>query len=731
MTLASRAAGLVASAALAAGAAALGLAAAAGAGQPRPEAPRLGFTAASLARQLRLEAAFRAGVAADQIAAFHRDVTVRPHMAGTEGGAATAAYLARALRDAGLEVEVHEYLAWLSLPRDVQVEIVEPDRVPLSVVEPASDADPATRHPDLPIGFVAYSASGEVEAPAVYVNYGLPEDYAQLAATGVTARGRIAVARYGRSHRAVKVHTAQEQGAAGLILYSDPADDGFVRGEEAPAGFWRGRDMLQRGNAKLSWHWHGDPLTPGVAALPGAPRLDPAAVPTLPRIPVAVLSWGEARKILERLDGPAAPAGFQGGLPFTYRAGGSLAVRLAVRMDDGLRSIRNVIARVPGRGAQVVLLGTHHDAWTFGGVDPGSAVAVLLEVARGLGTRRREGWRPERSIAIAFWDAEEFGLIGSTEHAERFHDELRAHAVAYINTDMYYRGRLDAGGAPSLRAFLVEVARDVADEAGSVYDAWRESEWTRQPAERQREGRAGFDVELRALGSGADFVPFQVFLGLPTLSIELIGEAGYGFGTYHSIYDTRAYFERHGDPGFRRGAVLARLLGTAALRLAEADVLPFRYSEYAGRIAAALEAVPSWEVGREGRERLPIDVTPLAALAWRAAGRAAALEREIDAALAAGRLDAGVRVAINARLPQLEQRLLLDERASAADRWFRHVVHGWNIYALYDGQPFPGLAEAARLGDPARRDAEIAALRAALARLLAGLDEIAVLVRAP
>ncbi|MDP1570091.1 MAG: M28 family peptidase [Vicinamibacterales bacterium] len=695
---------------------------------PAPDLARLGFTTGAFEAQQSAEQAFASGLSAAEMSDFHRAVSARPHMAGTDGAREVAEYLQRTLSGFGLETTTYEYQVHLSHPRDVQIAITAPTRVPLSVIEPSSDLDPDSRHPELTPGFVAYSASGDVEAPIVYVNYGLPADYARLSAAGVDVSGALAIARYGRSHRAVKVHTAQEQGVRGIIFYSDPADDGYVRGAEAPDGFWRGPGMLQRGNAKFSWFWHGDPLTPGVAASADAPRVDVAAAPTLPRIPVAPLPWSEARKILERLDGPVAPAGFQGGLPFTYRTGPSLSVHLKVAMDDGLKTIRNVVARLPGRGPQTVLFGTHHDAWTFGAIDPGTAMAVLLEMGRGLGALGRQGWQPERSIEVAFWDAEEYGLIGSTEHAEDFQQSLREHAVAYVNTDMYYQGRFDAGGAATLRDFVVEVARDTPDGDRSVLDGWRESEWARQTPDRRRQGRGAFDVELRALGSGADFVPFQVFLGLPTLSLEFIGAGGYGFGTYHSNYDTRAYFDRVADPGFRQGLVLARLLGTTAMRLANAEIVPYRYSHYGRQLATALAGVPAWGVDDEGRTVLAIDVSRAERLAGDVATKAEALERALDAALARGALDADMRQTINMRLARLEQRLL-NEDAPPDERWFRHVVHGWNIYAMYDGQPFPGLAEAVRLRDEARRDAELEAIAAGLTRLAEGIDEVHALVR--
>lgn len=619
-------------------------------------------------------------------------MTRRPHLAGTAGAAAVADSIRKTLSDAGLDVRVFEYRAYLSLPASIAVDLVAPVAESLRVTEPASDLDPDTKHPDLLPGFVAYSASGDVAAPAVYVNYGLPADYEQLAARGIDMRGKLALARYGRSHRAVKVHTAETAGAAGLLIYSDPADDGFVRGETWPRGYWRTEHLLQRGNAKYSWFWHGDPLTPGAAATATATRLDPAAAPTLPRIPVAVLSWGEARKILERLGGDEAPSAFRGGLPITYRTGpGDVRVRLRVRMDDGQRTIRDIVARVPGddvarQADRGVLLGTHHDAWTFGGVDPGTGTAALLELGRGLGALRRSGWQPQRTISLAFWDAEEFGLIGSTEYAEQWRDELRAGTICYINTDLYTNGRLDAGGVPSLRDLVVEVTKDIPEAA------------------------SGFDGELKSLGSGADFVPFQDHLGLPTLSIEFNATGGYTYGAYHSNYDTRYFVERVADPGFTRGAQLVQLLGTVALRIGEAEVLPFRFSHYARRLAQFAGAVTA------------VDVKPLDAAVARIAASASALERQIDEGLASGRLPSATTPALNDLLARLEQRLL-DESEPVDRRWYRHVIYGWDIYSLYDGQPFPRLAEAIRSRDAARATGEVARIESALGRLDAGLRE--------
>ncbi|MGH9174533.1 MAG: CocE/NonD family hydrolase, partial [Vicinamibacterales bacterium] len=692
----------------------------------------LGSSPTGAAASREIEQRFLSSVSTDSISTIHRQVTEHPHIGGSLRSMEVADRLRRALEAAGLRTELREYVVHLSTPRSVKVDIVSPIAESLVVREPASPQDPDGAHPELGPAFVAYSASGTVTGPVVYANYGLPPDYARLAAAGVDVRGKVVMARYARSHRAVKIHTAEKAGAAGIIIYSDPADDGYARGLPWPDGPWRADFQAQSGNGKYSWFWHGDPLTPGVGATPGARALDPAAAPTLPKIPAAVLPWKEASKILSRLTGPAVPSGsgFQGALPFTYRLGpGPVTVRLDVRMDASRRPIRNVIGKITGRDPdRWIMLGTHHDAWSFGGMDPGTGLAPTFEVARGLAALARSGWTPERSIIFAFWDAEEFGLIGSTEYAEAMQAELREKAIVYVNTDLSMRGRFDGGGTPSLRDFVVQVTRDVPhfDGDGSVYDRWRSDEWLRQPLERRRRGLDEFEVELAALGSGADFVAFQDFLGLPTLQMEFDFEGSYG--PYHSNYDTRQFVERHADPGFRVSQTLARVLGLTVLRLASAELLPFRYSHYAGKMEAFIDSAAAWAVDDTGKRRVSLDLSEARRLAARAGARAAAIEAELDRQVAAGAVDRIAARRINDALVRLEQRLL-DESESPETRWYRHVIYGWNIYSLYEGQPLPGLAEAIRVGDAAAVARETSRLNQALSRFVTALEEIARLVK--
>jgi N-acetylated-alpha-linked acidic dipeptidase len=628
---------------------------------------RLGFTADTFARHRAFEQRFVESVTPAAISDAHRALTARPHRSGTEGAREVAEYLQRELRRAGLEVDVPEYFVHLSEPRRVQLEMTSPVREVLATMEPPDPRDPTSSHPELDPGFIAYSPSADITASVVYAGYGLPADFEQLRKQGTDVKGRIVLVRYGRSHRAVKVYTAEQAGAAAVLLYSDPADDGAAKGETWPNGMWRAPQFIQRGNAKYSWFWHGDPLTPGVAATRDAKALDPQSAPTLPKIPVAVVSAHEAEKVRSRLTA-------------------GVTLRLHLEMRNERKPIRNVVARLPGRATpdRWVILGTHHDAWTFGGIDPGSSAAVILDVARRLAALRQSGWQPSRSIVFAFWDAEEYGLIGSTEYAEDRARELQERAVVYINSDMYTRGRFVAGGVPSLRDFVSELARDANVPVAS---------------------------ELSALGSGADFVAFQDHLGIPTLALEYLFDGGYGFGAYHSSYDSRHYMEQVSDPGFTQGVALARMLGRTVMRLASAPVLPYRHSHYADRIGMFL------------KETKGVDTTDLQALAANVAERARALEQRIDSALADGRVPAN-SLALNDALARIDQ-ALLDASEPADTRWYRHVIYGWNIYSMYDGQPLPGLFEATRVNSPEAVRLEQARLRAALERMLAAISAAA------
>jgi N-acetylated-alpha-linked acidic dipeptidase len=693
--------------------------------------PLLGFSSEGTAREREAEARLVAGLSGESVARFNLALSAGPHVAGTPDGRAVADRIAETLRGFGFPVEVRTYRAYLSYPRRVAVSLRAPEARELPVREPATPDEPPGADALLTPGFVAYSASAKVEAPVVYVNYGLPADYDALADGGVSARGALVLARYGKVHRAVKVSAAETRGAAGILVYSDPADDGFAQGDAWPRGPWRADGMLQRGNAKYSWFWHGDPLTPFAAATGGGDvrRLAPDEAATLPRIPAVVLSAAAARPILEGLSGPSAPRGFQGGLPFTYHVGpGSSRVALDVEMDAGLREIADVVARIEGREEpdRWVILGTHHDAWTFGGVDPGSAGAAILELARGLAALRKAGWQPRRTILIAFWDAEEYGLVGSTEFAEERAAELREKAVAYVNSDFYLAGRLRAGGSAALRDFTAEVARAVREpaSAGTVYDSWKVEAWTRLSSAEKRRRGGRFEPELDPLGSGADFVAFQAFLGLPSLSLEFSIDGSYG--AYHSRYDTHAYMETFGDPGWRYGPALAELLGRGVMRLAAADVVPLRFVHTADKIDDYLRGLEDGNAEGAGPARIPdLGLDPTRSRVATLRGRAALLDAALQKALSGGGLEADRRRALNNALTGAEKAFVTvePEAPGPGARWYRHTVYGWDVHSLYAGDTLPGMGRALREGDAAAFARERERLDSALDRAASELGK--------
>src|SRR6185295_4499588 len=495
-----------------------------------------------------------------------------------------------------------------------------------------------------------------VTAPVVYVNSGNPADYDLLAQQGVEVRGKIALARYSvpYSYRGVKALTAQRRGVAALLLYSDPADDGFKKGEVFPWGPWGPESHLQRGGIVYDFNLPGDPRTPGWASVPGGRCLPAKDAVSMPTIAAAPMSYKDARKILQKMTGPGAPSAWQGGLPFSYRPGPSSdKLHLIIQNDKEVRSIWNVVGRLRGRERpdEWVILGNHRDAWVFGGVDPSSGSATLMETARAFGELKRSGWKPRRTIIFASWDAEEFTLTGSTEWGELEADKLKAGALAYLNVDSSASGNnFTAAAVPALANFLREVARDVPDPSGgSIYDAWlRQSKDAKEPMVTTR------------LGSGSDYTVFLNFLGLPVADLTFDGP----YGVYHSIYDSFTWVDRVGDPGYYYHAAMGRYWAVAALQLAECDYVPLDYAAYAQEVQRYLD-----ETEQLARKlKVDVDFAPArgAAKSWETNGRAA-----LDVArkaLAAGDLATVERV--HKGLMKVE-RALLDSEGLAGRPWFK------------------------------------------------------------
>ncbi|HEV2883302.1 MAG TPA: M28 family metallopeptidase, partial [Pyrinomonadaceae bacterium] len=560
--------------------------------QGLPTAPLDGFSLENSKQQRRWEEEFRAVPTPASAREHLRRLTIEPHVAGTKEDYTTAIYVRDQIRSYGISSELREYEVWLPYPLHPGiVELIKPRRERLALKETVIAEDPSSTHPRIIPLFNGYSPSGDVTAPLVYVNYGLPNDYEALKKLGVDVKGKIAIARYGNSFRGVKAKVAEDLGAVGLIIYSDPADDGFTQGDVYPKGPWRPADSAQRGSVQYIFQAPGDPLTPGTPSIPGVPRIKMEDISGLPRIPVQPMSYGDAKKLLEPLRGPVRPRGFQGGLPFTYHIGGTdhVRVHLKTQIDYQVRKIWNVISRIEGdEPDRWVIMGNHRDAWTFGAVDPNSGTTAMLEAARGFGMLLKKGWKPRRTIILCSWDGEEYGLIGSTEYAEEHADELRQKAVAYLNMDAAVSGaNFGAGSVPSMWKLIRAVSRDIKDPKSgqTVYQRWQERAREDQPQPELTDAETGTDARIAearigALGSGSDFTPFLQHLGVTSSDMGFGGD----YGVYHSAYDSFHWMERFGDPTFAYHVAAAQIWGTLAMRLAGADGLSLDYRDYASQV---------------------------------------------------------------------------------------------------------------------------------------------------
>src|SRR5712671_3411508 len=549
-------------------------------------APKLSET------QRKLEDQFRSVPSATNAREELRRLTSEAHIAGSPEDYATAVYVRDQMRSFGLNVEMREYQVLLPFPRTPSiVELVAPRRERLQVREDIVSEDPSSSSKKIVPLFNGYGASGDITAPLVYVNYGLPNDYEDLRKAGVEVKGKIAIARYGNSFRGVKAKVAEDNGAIGLIIYSDPADDGFTQGEVYPKGPWRPESSAQRGSVQFLFIYPGDPLTPGLPAIPGTPRLKKEQALNLPHIPVQPISYGDAQHLLKPLRGPVRPKGFQGGLPFTYHAGGTNDVRVHLKTDIefSTKTIWDVITRVDGavEKDRWVVLGNHRDAWVFGAVDPNSGTTAMLELGRGLGQLMKSGWKSRRTIILGSWDAEEQGLIGSTEWAEENAAELKEKAVAYLNVDVAVSGaNFGASSVPSMWKLIRSAAEDVRDPKSgkSVYEVWRSRVRENAPESELFDANGNEKPapapRIGALGSGSDYTPFLQHLGVPSLDMGFNGD----YGVYHSAYDSFYWMAHFGDPTFQYHVAAAQIWGTVALRIADAEGLPLDYVDYATQL---------------------------------------------------------------------------------------------------------------------------------------------------
>jgi N-acetylated-alpha-linked acidic dipeptidase len=653
-----------------------------------------------------------------------RILTEAPHIAGSPEDKATAEYVAKKFREAGLDTEIVEYKVWLNYPAEIRVDLTAPGGVEMHGPRPEHvDGDPFQDDPRIVNAFNGMSPSGDAEADVVYANYGSPADFDKLKEMGVDVRGKIVIIRYGENFRGVKAFVAQERGAAGAILYSDPKDDGYYRGDAYPKGPWRPASGVQRGSIGYMFQFPGDPTTPGVAstlALPDSKRVSPAASEQLPKIPVTPLSYADATPILEHLAGPPSPREWQGALPFTYHVGpGPAKVKIHLKQDYQLRTIWDVIGRVRGTSSpdEWVVAGNHRDAWVYGAVDPNSGTAAMLEAVHGFGELLKSGWKPKRTIVIGSWDAEEEGLIGSTEWGEDHPRDLE-NAAAYFNMDVAVSGKkFGASGVPSLKEFIREIAKSVpSPQGGTVYDTWKKM--TQPSPENRSQETSTFrpppvamqgDVPVGDLGSGSDYTVFLQHLGVPSSDISSTGD----YGVYHSAFDNFNWFKKFGDPDFRYEQQMARIFGLEVLRMSSADVLPYDYEDYGKEILVYLDAAKNKSKERFG-DKVP-DFLPALEGARRlqeAGAKMLQKQRKMPA----------VPDRMNAKLREAERALLIPEGLPNRP-WFHHAIYAPGQYTGYAAVVIPGVNEAIERGDLRRTEQQIAALAAALNRTAQVLDQ--------
>ncbi len=652
------------------------------------EEPIRGFPRPAWAEQRRLEEKFQSMAESKRIGEYLRKIASHPHIAGSPSSRAVAEYAAGLMRSWGLDVTIEKAEALLPYPTERVVEMVSPQKFAASLVEPAIGEDSNSGDKDQIPTYNAYSASGDVTAPLVYVNYGLQEDYKVLKEQGIDVKGKIVIARYGKSWRGVKPKVAYENGALACIIYSDPKDDGFFMGDTYPKGPWRPAASAQRGSVMDMALYVGDPLTPGWASEGGAKRLPLEKAATLMKIPVLPLSSQDAKPLLKSLGGPVAPAEWRGALPLTYHMGpGPASVRVKLDFDWTSKPLYNVIATIKGRSFpdEWVIYGNHHDAWVNGANDPASGAASLLETARVLAEMQRQGWAPARTIKVALWDGEEFGLVGSTEWVEKHRDELDRKAIAYINSDANGKGGMGAGGSPSLEQFFVEVLRDVRDPSDSSKSVL-ETARSRDSKEEKSE------FHLGSLGSGSDYVGFVHHVGIAGLNLGFGGSSS--GGVYHSIYDSVEWYTRFADSDFRHCKALSGVVSAALLRLAGAPVLPFEYNRFASAVSGYLAELEKLAAERKGQLNLR---APRAELE-----RLQAAARAYEGKLSSVMDKIGKKPAVD--LDELNQTLFLAERSLMVSEglpgrpWYKNQISAPGLYTGYGAKTLPGIREAAEAG---------------------------------
>lgn len=676
--------------------------------------------------ELKVESQFLAVPDPKQAEENLRILTQAPHMAGTPEDKATAEFVAQKFREAGLDTQIVEYRVWMNYPSEISVDVTAPAGVSMHGPTPEHvEGDPFQNDARIVMPFNGMSPSGDVEAEVVYANYGTPDDFKKLEQMKIDVRGRIVLVRYGQNFRGVKVFVAQEHGAAGVLIYSDPYDDGWRRGDKYLQGPWRPDTGVQRGSVGYMFQFAGDPTTPGIASVPTLPesqRTPPADSAQLPKIPVTPLSYADAWPILGHLAGPDSPRDWQGSLPFTYHVGpGPVKVKMHLKQDYQYRSIWNVIGRASGSALpdEWVVAGNHRDAWVYGAVDPNSGTAALLEAVRGVGALLKTGWKPRRTIVFGSWDAEEEGLIGSTEWAEQHESEL-SHAVAYFNVDVAVAGdKFGASSVPSLKQFVREATMAVpSPKGGNVYDVWLKtsqsggdkvnSQETSTSTYRPPAASVQSEAPVGDLGSGSDYTVFLQHLGVPSADMGSTG----AFGVYHSAFDNFNWFKKFGDPSFAYEQQMARVYGVQAIRMADVDVLPLDYEVYAKEIAVYIDAA---------RKRAETEFGPRAPSFSEAINAARRLQQAGGKMLNRQKNPPSDPTRINDSLRQAERELLIPEGLPNRS-WYRHAIYAPGQYTGYAAVVIPGVNEAIDKHDLELCQQQISVLAQALTRATKALE---------
>jgi N-acetylated-alpha-linked acidic dipeptidase len=692
-----------------------------------------GFSSGAAAAEMQLEQRFDSDLSAADLRAWLQQMSSAPNHVGSVHDKANAEFELAKFREWGWDASIETFSVLYPTPREISVELIAPTRFKARLSEPPIEGDStSTQEKDELPPYNVYGADGDVTAELVYVNQGMPDDYKELERQGVNVKGRIVLTRYGGGWRGLKPKLAYEHGAVGCLIYSDPRDDGYGAGDVYPKGGFRPRDAVQRGSVADLTLYSGDPLTPGVGAVPGAKRLALKDAKTLLKIPVLPISYADAEPLLAALGGSVVPPSWRGGLSMTYHIGpGPAQVHMKVLSDWGQKPIYDVVAKIKGSDEpdRWIIRGNHHDGWVFGAMDPLSGQVALMAEAKAIGKLVKEGWRPRRTLVYSSWDGEEPGLLGSTEWAEQHAAELKNKAVLYVNSDTNGRGLLEAEGSHALQHFLSEVARDVKDpETGAsvlarVLAKSRVATYD-SPNRNDSATRAGAsaDLQLGALGSGSDYTPFLQHLGINSVNLAFEGETQYG--VYHSAYDSFDHFRRFVDPGFEYGITLAKVAGRIMLRASQAEIIPARESDFAASVAAYDDELHKLADTMRAKTReltkllddesykLTMNPDHPRAPPPRVADVPYLNFAELDNAVARlelsahafdkeyARLDATTDAAssaakerVNSALAILEQDLT-DSHGLPGREWYQHMIYAPGLHTGYGVKTLPGIREA-------------------------------------